>query len=68
MRVKDCANCPHRRRRVWSQYYKPNGYHAIGMSHAYAYCTKNDKRVSDVKKSECDFKGVEIDQFKKEEQ
>ena len=50
MRVKDCEGCVHCQRRVWSQYYKPNGYHAIGMSHAYAYCKKHEKRVRDVKK------------------
>jgi hypothetical protein len=52
MKVKDCEKCEHRQRRVWSQYYEPKDYHAIGMSHAYAYCTKHQKRVRDVKK--CD--------------
>jgi hypothetical protein len=52
MRVKDCEKCEHCQRRVWSQYYEPNNYHPIGMSHAYAYCTKHQKRVRDVKK--CD--------------
>lgn len=49
MKVKDCQDCKHCKRKVWSQYYKPNGYHAIGMSHAYAYCEKHKKRVLEVK-------------------
>lgn len=52
MRVKDCKGCRHCKRRVWSQEYKPKNYHAIGFSHAYAYCTKHQKRVSEVKKCE----------------
>ena len=52
MRVKDCRSCPHCQRRVWSDYHIPKNYHPIGMSHAYAYCTKHRKRVSEVKK--CD--------------
>ena len=52
MRVKDCRSCPHCQRRVWSDYYTPKNYHPIGMSHAYAYCTKHRKRVTEVKK--CD--------------
>lgn len=52
MRVKDCRSCPHCQRRVWSDYYIPKNYHPIGMSHAYAYCDKHRKRVTEVKK--CD--------------
>lgn len=52
MKVKDCKDCPYLKRKVWSQYYKPNGYHAIGMSHAYAYCEKYKQRVLEVKKCE----------------
>lgn len=56
MKVKDCTSCEHCSRRVWTQYYKPIGYHAIGMNHAYAYCEKHGKRVSEVKR--CDDKIV----------
>lgn len=42
MKVKDCIalNCPYLQRHVWTQYYRPKGYHAIGMNHAYAYCDR----------------------------
>ena len=49
MRVKDCKKCPFRRRRTWTEYYRPRNYHPIGMTHAYAYCTFHKKRVLDVK-------------------
>ena len=41
MRVKDCNGCKYLTRRRWSSYYKPIAYHAIGMTHAYAYCEKH---------------------------
>ncbi len=44
MRVKDCESCVHHTRKVWSDYYKPINYHAIGMNHAYAYCEKHGCR------------------------
>ena len=46
MKVQDCKNCEYCKRKTWSTYYKPNNYHAIGVSHAYAYCDKYKKRVS----------------------
>ena len=49
MKVKGCRGCKHCKRKVWSSYYQPNGYHAIGMSHAYAYCEKHESRCSAVK-------------------
>lgn len=49
MKVKDCKGCEHCRRKVWSSYYKPMDYHAIGMTHAYAYCEKYKDRVLNVK-------------------
>lgn len=52
MKVQDCKNCEYCKRKTWSTYYKPNNYHAIGVSHAYAYCDKYKKRVLEVKK--CD--------------
>lgn len=52
MRVKDCRGCEFCQRRTWSQYHEPKNYHPIGFSHAYAYCTKHRKRVSEVKKCE----------------
>lgn len=50
MKVKDCRHCKHCQRRTWSQYVKPNNFHAVGFTHAYAYCTKHQARVSEVKK------------------
>jgi hypothetical protein len=50
VRVKDCEGCKHNQRRTWSQYHKPKNFHAVGFSHAYAYCTKHQQRVSAVKK------------------
>ena len=52
VRVKDCEGCEHLQRRVWSQYHEPKNYHPIGFSHAYAYCKKHRKRVSQVKRCE----------------
>ncbi len=49
MKVKDCRMCKHCKRKVWSTYHIPNGYHAIGMSHAYAYCQKHGCRCLEVK-------------------
>ena len=53
MKVSYCENCPYSERLVWSQYYRPNGYHAIGINHAYRYCMMYKDRCSEVKKSEC---------------
>ncbi len=61
MKVKNCKKCPHYRRRVWSSSYKPAFYHTIGVSHAYGYCAKKEKRCLDIKK--CDV-GDEIDEMK----
>lgn len=52
MKVANCEKCKHYQRRTWSHAHYPANYHAIGMSHAYAYCTKHCKRCGDVKK--CD--------------
>ena len=52
MKVAICEKCPHYKRCVWTAYYKPNGYHPIGINHAYAYCTKHEERCLDVKKCE----------------
>lgn len=49
MKVKDCEKCKHHERRTWSDYYQPMNYHAIGMSHAYAYCKKHGCRCLEVK-------------------
>lgn len=54
MKVENCRGCPEMERRVWTQYYKPDGYHAIGMNHAYAWCAAYRKRCSDVGK--CEYK------------
>ena len=52
MKVANCEKRKHYQRRTWSHAHYPANYHAIGMSHAYAYCTKHCKRCGDVKK--CD--------------
>lgn len=52
MKVSECRGCKHCVRRVWTDYYKPLSYHAIGINHAYAYCQKHKARVLEVKK--CD--------------
>ena len=49
MKVKDCRKCPHCKRRTWTSYYRPRGYHAIGMTHAYAYCALYKERVRKIK-------------------
>jgi len=54
MKVSKCERCKHYKRRVWSQRYEPTNYHAIGMSHAYGYCTAHKRRCREVRKSECD--------------
>ena len=54
MKVAECEKCKHHKRRVWSQYYQPANYHAIGQSHAYGYCTAYEKRCLSVRK--CDKK------------
>ena len=50
MKVKDCKGCKHCKRKVWSNYHMPRNYHAIGMSHAYAYCEKHRCRCLQIKK------------------
>lgn len=55
MKVKECEKCKHYKRYVWSQYYQPANYHAIGQSHAYGYCTAYDRRCLQVKR--CDMRG-----------
>lgn len=50
MRVKDCQGCKHYKRICWSHSYQPINYHAIGMSHAYAYCEKHGCRCLEVKR------------------
>ena len=63
MKVSYCENCPYSERRVWSQYYKPNGYHAIVMNHAYKYCMMYKNRCSGVKEREC--YRYQVDRIKK---
>ena len=52
MTVKKCEKCLYYQRKTWSQYYKPNNYHAIGFSHAYGYCKKHNQRCLEIKKCE----------------
>ena len=56
MKVSVCEVCEHYIRKVWSQYYVPNNYHPIGMSHAYAFCRKHNKRCLDVRKCDTERK------------
>ncbi len=50
MNVRKCEKCESYERRRWSSYYQPNGYHAIGMTHAYGYCRKYKARCLNVQK------------------
>jgi hypothetical protein len=54
MRVSDCEQCEYFRRMVWTKYYQPVNYHAIGINHAYGYCVKEHKRCLDVTRKECE--------------
>lgn len=49
MKVSLCEKCEHYKRKTWSKSYKPNAYHAIGVTHAYAYCTLHNARCLSVK-------------------
>lgn len=49
MKVSDCKKCKHCERRKWVTSYKPNGYHEIGISHVYAFCTLHKMRYSTIK-------------------
>ena len=49
MKVSECEKCAHYKRCVYSNYYRPAGYHPIGMSHAYGYCTKHQDRCLNIK-------------------
>lgn len=57
MKVKDCKTCEFCERRTFSTYHTPKNYHPVGFSHAYAYCTLHQKRVSEIKK--CQKGGAE---------
>lgn len=52
MKVKDCEKCKHYQRKTWSTSYKPAGYHAIGVTHAYGYCLLHKCRCLKVKNCE----------------
>ena len=54
MKVSNCKKCKYYQRKVWSTYYKPGNYHAIGVSHAYGYCTRYKCRCLDVNKCEAE--------------
>jgi len=49
MKVSLCKKCKNYERKVWTHYYIPSNYHAIGMNHAYAYCNKLKERCGKVK-------------------
>lgn len=51
MKVSDCEKyCEQYQRKTWTQYYEPKNYHAIGFTHAYGFCRKNNCRCAEVKK------------------
>lgn len=50
MKVSKCSGCPHFKERKWSHPYKPKGYHTIGMTHVYGYCTKYGERCLDIRR------------------
>lgn len=49
MRVNQCRQCKYYKRKVWSTTYKPNGYHTIGVSHAYGWCDLHSQRCLEIK-------------------
>lgn len=49
MKVGNCEKCKHCERRSWVTVHKPNGYHAIGITHVYAFCTLHKMRCSTIK-------------------
>ena len=53
MKVSDCRKCRYKREHRWSTHYEPRYYHAIGMTHVYAWCERWKKRCSEVKAVEC---------------
>lgn len=55
MKVEECQKCNYYQRRTWTSSYKPQGYHKIGVTHAYGFCLLNKCRCLDVKK--CEMKG-----------
>lgn len=50
MKVKECNLCPYFQRKRWVTYHTPNNYHAIGITHAYGYCSKYKRRCLEIKK------------------
>lgn len=57
MKVSYCRKCKYYKRCTWSSYYKPAGYHAIGVSHAYGFCTNYNKRCLQIKQCFVDLTG-----------
>ena len=53
MKVSECEKCEYYSRQVWTAYYQPINYHAIGQNHAYGYCRKTQKRCLEVTRTEC---------------
>ena len=59
MKVSECRSCPYHTERRWTTVYKPAHFHAIGVTHVYAYCKKYDKRCLEVGTSKCRQKNNE---------
>lgn len=54
MKVRICKTCTYYKRKTYSTYHTPAHYHAIGIPHAYSFCTLANKRCLEVKPLECD--------------
>ena len=52
MKVSICENCKHCKKKGWSSYCKPAGYHAIGVPHTYRFCELHKSRCLDIKHCE----------------
>ena len=50
MKKSVCQECEHYKKRCWVQRHKPIGYHAIGIVHAFGYCSKHKERCSKISK------------------
>lgn len=53
MKVEECQKCNHYQRRTWTSSYKPQGYHRIGVTHVYGFCTIYNNKCLNIKK--CDI-------------
>lgn len=52
MQVSKCCKCPFYHRKTWNSSYQPAGYHRVGMSHAYGFCSKHKQKCLEIKHCE----------------